>query len=44
LKLVNDPALSQQMGTSAKEIAKARFGVSRLVNDHQDLYHDLMKA
>jgi glycosyltransferase involved in cell wall biosynthesis len=44
LKLVNDPALSQQMGAAAKEFAEARFGVSRLVNDHQNLYHDLMRS
>jgi glycosyltransferase involved in cell wall biosynthesis len=42
LKLVSDPELSQRMGTTAKEFAEARFGVSRLVDDHQDLYHDLM--
>jgi len=44
LKLVNNPELSQRMGTAAKEFADGRFGVSRLVNDHQDLYHDLMKS
>ncbi len=44
LKLVNDPALSQQMGTAAQEFSESRFGVSRLVSDHVDLYQDLMKS
>jgi glycosyltransferase involved in cell wall biosynthesis len=44
LKLVKNPDLSQRMGNAAKEFAEERFGVSRLVHDHQNLYHDLMKS
>ena len=42
MKLVDDAALSLRMGAAAKNFAEARFGVSRLVTDHQDLYREIL--
>ena len=41
-KLVDDPALREQLGESAREYTMARYGVARLVKDHQDLYRELI--
>jgi glycosyltransferase involved in cell wall biosynthesis len=41
-RLVDDPELRARMGASAKEYTTARYGVARLVKDHQDLYKELL--
>ena len=42
-KVATDSALRAKMGTAGKEYTLARYGVSRLVKDHQDLYLKLLK-
>jgi len=42
-KLVTDSSLRAQMGAAGKEYTMARYGVARLVKDHQDLYLKLLK-
>jgi glycosyltransferase involved in cell wall biosynthesis len=41
-KLRNDPNLAKAMGLTAKEITTSKFGVMRLVNDHQNIYQNLV--
>ena len=41
-KLATDRALRTKMGTAGKEYTLARYGVARLVKDHQDLYLRLL--
>lgn len=40
-RLRNDPNLAKAMGQTAKEITTSKFGVMRLVNDHQEIYQTL---
>jgi glycosyltransferase involved in cell wall biosynthesis len=42
-KVATDSALRAKMGASGKEYTLARYGVARLVKDHQDLYLKLLK-
>lgn len=42
-KLTMDPALRKQLGGFASEYTMQRYGVARLVRDHQDLYLSLLK-
>jgi glycosyltransferase involved in cell wall biosynthesis len=42
-KVSTDSALRAKMGAAGKEYTLARYGVSRLVKDHQDLYLKLLK-
>ncbi len=42
-KLAADSALRAKMGAAGKEYTLARYGVTRLVKDHQDLYLKLLK-
>ena len=42
-KLATDNDLRAQMGAAGKEYTMARYGVARLVKDHQDLYLRLLK-
>lgn len=41
-KLIADPSLRHQMGNKAKAYTMERYGVQRLVGDHQDLYLKLL--
>jgi glycosyltransferase involved in cell wall biosynthesis len=41
-KLVTDSSLRAQMGAAGKEYTMARYGVARLIKDHQDLYLRLL--
>jgi glycosyltransferase involved in cell wall biosynthesis len=41
-KLRIDPNLAKAMGQTAKEITTSKFGVMRLVNDHQEIYQTLV--
>jgi glycosyltransferase involved in cell wall biosynthesis len=41
-KVATDSALRAEMGAAGKEYTLARYGVSRLVKDHQDLYLRLL--
>jgi glycosyltransferase involved in cell wall biosynthesis len=41
-KVATDSALRAKMGAAGKEYTLARYGVSRLVKDHQDLYLRLL--
>jgi glycosyltransferase involved in cell wall biosynthesis len=41
-KVATDSALRAKMGTAGKEYTMARYGVARLVKDHQDLYLRLL--
>jgi len=43
-KLVNEKALRNSMGDAAKEFTLANFGVQRLVNDHEELYRNLIAS
>jgi glycosyltransferase involved in cell wall biosynthesis len=43
IKLVTDSALRAKMGSAGKEYTMARYGVARLIKDHQDLYLQLLK-
>jgi len=43
IKLVTDSALRAKMGSAGKEYTMARYGVARLIKDHQDLYLKLLK-
>jgi glycosyltransferase involved in cell wall biosynthesis len=42
-KLVTDGVLRAEMGAAGQEYTMARYGVDRLVKDHQDLYLKLLK-
>jgi glycosyltransferase involved in cell wall biosynthesis len=42
-KVATDSDLRAQMGAAGKEYTHARYGVARLVKDHQDLYLRLLK-
>ena len=42
-KVAADADLRAQLGTAGKEYTLARYGVARLVKDHQDLYLRLLK-
>jgi glycosyltransferase involved in cell wall biosynthesis len=42
-KVATDGALRAKMGSAGKEYTLARYGVDRLVKDHQDLYLRLLK-
>ena len=42
-KVATDNDLRAQMGAAGKEYTMARYGVARLVKDHQDLYLRLLK-
>jgi len=42
-KVATDSALRAKMGAAGKEYTMARYGVARLVKDHQDLYLKLLK-
>ena len=42
VKVSTDSALRAKMGTAGKEYTMARYGVSRLVEDHQYLYQELI--
>jgi len=41
-KLIAVPSLRHQMGNKAKAYTMERYGVQRLVRDHQDLYLKLL--
>ena len=41
-RLVDDPALRKRLGDNANEYTMARYGVARLVKDHQELYLRLL--
>jgi glycosyltransferase involved in cell wall biosynthesis len=41
-KVATDSALRSEMGAAGKEFTLARYGVTRLVKDHQDLYLHLL--
>ena len=41
-KLRNDPNLAHELGQAAIEITTNKFGVMRLVNDHQKIYQTLV--
>ena len=41
-KLLGDNELRHKLGDAAYEYTMARYGVERLVRDHQDLYSTLM--
>jgi glycosyltransferase involved in cell wall biosynthesis len=41
-KVATDSALRAKMGTAGKDYTMARYGVARLVKDHQDLYLKLL--
>jgi len=43
VKVATDSALRAKMGAAGKEYTMARYGVNRLVKDHQDLYLRLLK-
>jgi glycosyltransferase involved in cell wall biosynthesis len=43
VKVATDSDLRAKMGASGKEYTMARYGVARLVRDHQDLYLRLLK-
>ena len=42
VKVATDSDLRAKMGASGKEYTLARYGVARLVKDHQDLYLRLL--
>jgi len=42
-KIATDSALRAKMGLAGKEYTLVRYGVARLVKDHQDLYLKLLK-
>jgi glycosyltransferase involved in cell wall biosynthesis len=41
-KLASDSGLRAEIGTAGQEYTMARYGVDRLVKDHQDLYLKLL--
>jgi glycosyltransferase involved in cell wall biosynthesis len=41
-KLVSDKALRAQLGSAAQDFTLAKFGVERLVHDHEELYKKLL--
>ena len=43
IKVATDSDLRAQMGAAGKEYTTARYGVARLIKDHQDLYLRLLK-
>jgi glycosyltransferase involved in cell wall biosynthesis len=42
-KLASDSGLRTEMGAAGQEYTMSRYGVDRLVKDHQDLYLRLLK-
>ena len=42
-KLANDSVLRGQMGAAARKFTLAHFGVERLVNDHEEIYRQLLR-
>lgn len=42
IQLASDPELRKSMGEAAHEYTMQRYGVERLVRDHQQLYFDLL--
>jgi glycosyltransferase involved in cell wall biosynthesis len=42
--LTSDPVRAAVMGARGHEFAEARFGVSRLVRDHNNLYEDILRS
>ena len=42
VQLTSDPALRKTMGAAAHDYTMQRYGVERLVRDHQQLYVDLL--
>ena len=43
-KLVNDKILRTKLGTAAHEFTLSKFGVERLIHDHQELYKKLISS
>lgn len=43
-QLANSKDLRKQLGTAAKEFTSAKFGVQRLVHDHERLYKKLLSS
>ena len=43
-KLVNDKPLQQAFGNAGRDFTMVNFGVQRLVNDHEELYRDLITS
>ncbi len=43
-KLVGDASLRTQYGIAAQEFTMSRFGVKRLVRDHEELYKNLLSS
>jgi glycosyltransferase involved in cell wall biosynthesis len=43
-KLVNDKPLQQAFGNAGRDFTMANFGVQRLVNDHEELYRELITS
>ena len=41
-ELIDNPEQAKEMGANAKKFAEERFGVSRLVHDHETLYTKLL--
>jgi len=41
--LIGDPAGARETGARGREFAEARFGVSRLVRDHTDIYESILR-
>ena len=41
-KLISSPSLREEMGTKAHQYTMQRYGVERLVKDHQELYRKLL--
>jgi glycosyltransferase involved in cell wall biosynthesis len=42
--LISDPVGAAVMGERGREFAEARFGVSRLVHDHSNLYEGILRT
>ena len=43
-KLVKNEFLRKQLGVAAQEFTLAKFGVERLVHDHEELYKRLLSS
>lgn len=41
--LLSDPTGAAVMGERGREFSEARFGVSRMVQDHSSLYEDILR-
>jgi glycosyltransferase involved in cell wall biosynthesis len=44
VKVATDSVLRTKMGAAGKDYTLARYGVDRLVKDHQDLYLRLLNS